>query len=294
MSSPVNTVHNGQNARDTLGGTGLVTTSSATQSLFMRVIYQIISAVLTLCTLVWGMVTGAWQNQVAGTTPPPTTTPTSNCERLDSSLLLEFHKGDLAQIFNNDSPLYINQLVFKEEDFLEMCHDYVQWALPTLNGSSYNRTAPVLNHNVIIEFNNRQTVGRYLRYLLSQRILPMWGFKATPILVDQGMHAGASVNMLDALLFRPDGWVIECSCESKLFSTLYEGGHNMLRVTRAIESATLLGEKSLAEALLKELERLFDSSSRLSKSWSKSFPVWKDHYEKATKKLEKFLDATEN
>jgi hypothetical protein len=113
----------------------------------------------------------------------------------------------------------------------EDCHDYIQWIFPTKTKSAYNPDAPVLTDEDIEEFKSDDMKHLWLIKFYTQFL-----------------------NFLMFFLFDPDlqgySYSYDYWCE--------KGNHNLLRITRVLESLTLLGAKGTAQDFLTFLEKRYE------------------------------------
>jgi len=124
---------------------------------------------------------------------------------------------------------YSDILAFSDTE-LESTHDFLQWIFPTANPSTYNPEAPLLDEETIAALkDNALFRTRFLS--AAGRILRFWDI---PYAVDaeEVLRAGPITHRA--------AWMT------------YDN-HNLLRMTRLMESARLLGFKPLAESLFEAL-----------------------------------------
>lgn len=129
--------------------------------------------------------------------------------------------GDLIQ-FNN-----------KE---LEDCHDYIQWLFPTETRSQFNLDTPTLDQETAVALFDNEVF--HVRFQESIKVmLAFWGFKCS--------------NSLSGL-FLP---------KHSIQNWMLLDDHNLLRMTRFMESCRLLGYQQVATKLFEVLLALANSTT---------------------------------
>lgn len=120
------------------------------------------------------------------------------------------------------------------EQQLESVHDYIQWLFPTSAASRYHPLAPILNSAVIDEFqSNQELTGKLLRSL--ERMLSFWGLEL--------QHCEVAPTIREAA---------EGEASRRRWQT--PGNHNLLRLTRVLDSLRELGLGRYSLALYLYLE----------------------------------------
>jgi hypothetical protein len=120
-------------------------------------------------------------------------------------------------------------LAFDDRD-LETTHDFIQWLFPTSTPSSYNPEAPLLDEETIAVLKDDQAF-RTRFFQAAGRMLRFW---------DIAYAVDEKENILVMPISHKTSWMV------------YDN-HNLLRMTRLMESARLLGFKTLAETLFEAL-----------------------------------------
>lgn len=127
-----------------------------------------------------------------------------------------------------------NEVAAFSFDELEAVHDYIQWLFPTAKASAYNPNAPLVDEYCVQAF----SAGVRLRARLLKSLdimLAFYGLERRadlpdrPAIVKASTYADRKANWQDA----PAGRL----------------NHNLLRITRIIESLRLLGLPEHAAAL---------------------------------------------
>jgi len=142
--------------------------------------------------------------------------------------LVAFHLG----MRRDDRGRLLADLLRADDDWLESTHDFIQWMFPLPEPSSVNPRAPLAGPDVCAAFREDPLLRAHLRASLL-RMLRFYGLE-----------------------FGEDGRVRRAPNWSQRNGWFRRGGHNDLRITRILRSATLLGLGAEARALLDCLERL--------------------------------------
>jgi hypothetical protein len=114
-------------------------------------------------------------------------------------------------------------------DALEMVHDYIQWLFPTLTPSNFNAGGPLLDVETIIVLQGNANFKKNFKKSL-ERIFDFWGLHTR---TENDKYIVMPISYL-----RP--W-------------MEEGDHNLLRMSRVMESCRLLGYQETASSLLTAL-----------------------------------------
>jgi hypothetical protein len=138
--------------------------------------------------------------------------------------LLEFYTGDGK---DNAGRTHSELLNFDDKD-LELTHDFIQWLFPTETPSAYNPDAPLLDAETVYALHSGDNYSTFLtRYLSAAgRVLRFWGFSYTV------EHGDIKVNPIT----ERQPWMTH-------------DNHNLLRMSRLMESARLLGFEVLSTSL---------------------------------------------
>jgi hypothetical protein len=125
-------------------------------------------------------------------------------------------------------------LSFTDEEF-EGCHNFIQWLFPAITASAYNQDAPVLNLPTIDALKGDAIFeAHFMKSII--RILDFWKIKYRKILT-----------------FEESSLVIEPIEE--ILPWMEIDNHNLLRMTRFMESCQLLGFGHIGQSLFQELLR---------------------------------------
>lgn len=147
-------------------------------------------------------------------------------DSIDPKHLLRFFRNEAADTENRKH----DEILAVSEEQLEEVHDYIQWIFPTVTKSDYNNSAPVVTSEFqalfamdkLAQCNYCKSCRKFLRYI---------GFDCA-------------------------NGVIEPIDTSNKFYTL--PWHNLLRITRVLESLRVTGHKDcsarLFDLLIKEVE----------------------------------------
>lgn len=118
----------------------------------------------------------------------------------------------------------LNDILNLPDEGLEACHNHVQWIMPTITPSNYNPDAPLLDDETIKCLKNEPTFRSNFRSVLL-RMFKFWQIK-----VLKGREP------IPVALNRKAHW-------------FNKNDHNLLRLSRCMESCKLLGFETTAKAL---------------------------------------------
>lgn len=149
--------------------------------------------------------------------------------------LIEFYLG--MDSYPNGSTLKEIITEWSDEQ-LETCHDYIQWLFPTVQKSQFNSNAPLLDEDTINGWKESAVLSRVLLEALD-RMCAFYGLQVVknvspPQIVRAGHYAERKSNWQDA----EPGYL----------------NHNLLRLTRIIDSLVTLGQPQYGAALYRCLE----------------------------------------
>lgn len=144
---------------------------------------------------------------------------------MENEALIEYFTN-LGKDSNNR--VHNDILRFSDEE-MEKCHDFIQWFFPTITPSAYDNLAPLLNQETI-ELLKDDAVFQARFSMGLKRIFRFW-----------------------RLQYRGDGKnLILLNISSKRFWMEYDN-HNLLRMSRVMESCRLLGFEEVARSLFEVL-----------------------------------------
>jgi len=149
----------------------------------------------------------------------------------------------------------LDEILAWDDVMLEDAHDYIQWVFPTTRRSDFNPTAPVLAPGAIAEF-KRDGLFRERLVQALRRMLRFYGFE----LAESGGHP---------VVTHGANWPV------RRIEWLSPGDHNLLRITRILDSLSTLGLNEHARALLSallELEKGADGRA----IGARTFQFWRD------------------
>lgn len=168
-----------------------------------------------------------WGSQPSA--PQGATTPTLSSSRVTvqpSRNLIPFYRGVEA----NNNGVTLVQILRWDDAQLEDIHNYIQWLFPTTIRSGPNPTAPILDAATIQTFRSDPAIKH--RMLLSfRRMLAFYGLQ---------------MNEATRVISRAANF------EERAAVWLYSpaGHHNFLRITRILDSMSLLGLSEYSRAFL--------------------------------------------
>lgn len=145
----------------------------------------------------------------------------------------------------------LDEILAWSDELLEEGHDYIQWLFPTSRRSDFNPSAPVLTPETIREFHRDEALRRQLERAFA-RILQFYGFELASGVVRRGPSWRA----------RSAGW-------------LAPGDHNLLRITRILDSLATLGLLDHAQAFLAVLLEL-EAEPAGRAIGGRTFRFWRD------------------
>ena len=129
------------------------------------------------------------------------------------------------------------EILKHDDDWLEACHNYIQWLFPTKEISRVTPDAPILDEETIEAFKTDEVLRNHLRAALI-RILAFYGLELTPDRIIKGPNWAA----------RKSNWFTEST-------------HNSLRITRILKCLYSLGLEVEAKAFQSGLLSLCESES---------------------------------
>jgi Opioid growth factor receptor (OGFr) conserved region len=124
----------------------------------------------------------------------------------------------------------LEDILRKDDRWLEQTHDYIQWLFPLYVGSQFNPNAPLLTDEVRAAFldsahSDHREIQKNFGWAI-QRMLVFYGYFNGPLNPDQVEPTGEWRN-------KADNWVSD-------------GNHNYMRISRMLRCMTLLGRHRLA------------------------------------------------
>ena len=129
------------------------------------------------------------------------------------------------------------EILKQDDQWLEVCHNYIQWLFPTKEFSRVTPDAPVLDKATIEAFKTDELLRKHLRAALI-RILSFYGLKLT--------HKG---------VIKGPNW------EARKSNWFIENTHNSLRITRILKCLNSLGLEIEAKAFQSGLSSLCASET---------------------------------
>jgi hypothetical protein len=145
----------------------------------------------------------------------------------------------------------IDEILARDDEWLEHTHDYIQWLFPLTEPSRFNPHAPLLTDADRTEFNWRPELRANMVRTV-RRMLQFYGFA-----VDES--GGVSAVRITPVYAARRHW-------------LSPGDHNYLRITRILTSLKLVGMEPWAAAFFEGLSQLYRQQSSLV--GSDTFSYW--------------------
>lgn len=143
--------------------------------------------------------------------------------------LIDFYRGNGKDAAGRT----LAQILAFDHRKLEDVHDYIQWIFPTAKASAYNMSAPLLDEETAAVFASDDTIRE--RMLEALRV--MLDFYGLRLDMREGV---AVVHKAASYAARKDNW------QDPFMGSI---NHNLLRLTRIMESLTLCGLNDYAVAL---------------------------------------------
>ena len=116
------------------------------------------------------------------------------------------------------------EILRQDDDWFEVCHNYIQWLFPTKEFSRVTPDAPILDKATVEAFRTDELLRKHLQAALI-RILSFYGLKLT--------HEG---------VIKGPNW------ETRKSNWFTENTHNSLRITRILKCLNSLGLEIEAKA----------------------------------------------
>jgi predicted AlkP superfamily pyrophosphatase or phosphodiesterase len=141
------------------------------------------------------------------------------------------------------------EILAEDDDYLEVCHDYIQWLFPLAESSNFNPDAPIVTEEDIQAFktdkllphNMRKSFNRFLNFL--------------------GLYYAPEVKKVFKLY----------SFNEDSVNLWKHANHNWLRITRVLASLKLFGLDVECEAFFERLKQLHEEDGFVSDN---SFSYW--------------------
>lgn len=160
---------------------------------------------------------------------------TKNSEKTEKKYnhIVEFYKGKVK----DSKKRYISNILDFNYFQLEEIHDYIQWLFPLKEPSLFNRNAPILTDEDILEFKNNDIIKSNI-------------IKALKLLLNfYGYHLDEDNFML----------VKKTKYSIRLKYWMTPGNHNFLRITRILKFLKLMDMENYALLFFNELQSLYDN-----------------------------------
>lgn len=140
-------------------------------------------------------------------------------------------------------PRTLEQILFWDDEKLEINHDYIQWLFPNVEPSRFNDEAPTLTDEDIQIFNRSEKLRANLR-LSFERMLEFYGLE---------MVEKDGESIIETSEFFPE----------KMVNWLTPGNHNFLRITRIMKCLNILGLKNEAKIFQDFLRELYKEYEKI-------------------------------
>ena len=150
----------------------------------------------------------------------------------------------------------LDELLKKDDEYLEDAHDYIQWMFPTVQKSSFNVYAPELPEDAIYRFRNTRSLRKKLKKSL-HRMNDFYGLKV----VQQGRS--------EKIVRNKDTF------EDKAANWLTPGNHNFLRMTRIITSLKTLGLEEESAQFFNALDEIYKDPKYKQVIGARTYKFWR-------------------
>eukprot|EP00439_Symbiodinium_sp_Y106_P082177 s2427_g21.t1 len=150
-----------------------------------------------------------------------------------AEILIKFLKGQGT----DSEERTLEDILKSNDDWMEACHNYVQWIFPTDEASMFNRAAPMMTPHVQKVCREDQEIQANFDLIL-KRFLSFLGLE---------MKADAG----ELQIVRADHF---SSRERDCWLSFFGGNHNWLRISRVLHCLGMIGKKAEQQALMKCLE----------------------------------------
>jgi hypothetical protein len=147
----------------------------------------------------------------------------------------------------------LDEILARDDDWLERTHDYIQWLFPLVEPSRFNPDAPLLTDADRAQFQRRPELRANMERVL-QRMMRFYGFS-----VDDAGKEGRAVQ------------IVPLSAAGRQW--LSPGNHNYLRITRILTSLRLVSLNAWAEAFFAGLSPFYQEQTSLI--GAETFAYWK-------------------
>lgn len=154
------------------------------------------------------------------------------------SKITDFYSG----IGTDTADRTLDEVLSKSNEWLEACHDYIQWAFPLRIASHFNPDAPLLTDDDVAFFKenfSKPTDVFYNFFKMVDKFLYFMGIQG--------------VWYFDAF----DGFELADNFEKQKYTWL-EFNHNALRITRMLKCLSILGLDEFASELLEFMKKTAD------------------------------------
>lgn len=169
-------------------------------------------------------------------------------ESTDTELILNFYLGTGTDHMGRG----LDDILSKDNTWLEQTHDYIQWLFPLYVPSQFNSNGPLLSDVIRELFLDPHHVHH-------AKLQENFGKSISRILVFFGFMEGLdpACPEVNEVLFRMIGQYDESvRWPPHYHPWLRKGNHNQLRITRMLRSMTLLGRHELALSFFDALLRV--------------------------------------
>ena len=168
----------------------------------------------------------------------------------NTETIIEFYLGDGTDSLGRR----IEDIWMWDYREIENVHNFIQWLFPLREVSSFNRSAPTLNAEVIETFNSSSELKNNLLKSFDM-MLGFYGYRRMKDRDNTSIIKTESYNQRKMLWVTP-------------------GNHNFLRITRILKSMSALGQNEYALEFFYVLEELYQQNNKVI--GDDTFHYWKE------------------
>lgn len=163
-----------------------------------------------------------------------------------AATITEFYRDE----FKTPSGHSIRRVINWKNEYLEECHDYIQWAFPLRERSAFNGDAPVLTDEDLDAFELLSVRGSLLQMFASMMVF--YGFAVHDLYHNYSKDKSLKhLQVPPKLYYHPTFW------KERSEDWITPGNHNFLRLTRIMTSMKLLGFGGHSVALYEMLTDIY-------------------------------------
>ena len=168
---------------------------------------------------------------------------------------------------------YYNQIISYDDKELEKDHTFIQWVFPTENPSMFHPEVPVVSKEQAAKLTNITVVKENLHRMFVRMLL----FYGIRLISNVELEETKDDNVVMITQGRRTSWVFE---KERIEQWVQEGNHNLLRISRILESLRLF-ERKPEHTLMCDVIKAIAAYKPEVKDWS-CWAYWMEYakYEK--------------